>query len=329
MTQIDPRRPATTPNPNASEPQRKQEPPFNWRVSVGMAVGLLVLFGVLFGLRALEIFPPKPGEDPQIAAVRATLAALPTQQAAPAAQPTLAPTPASAAAPLGPIALSTPAATGAAPVLATVASAPTTAPTPMPGQQSATKTQKPSATGTEVETIPTPVATTSAPVIPTVGTGNTATSATETSPTTTGDSPSAQPTPVAINLPADLANAILQGYTNYWTVRVNAMRDPADASIDLGSVMAGSELAGAQRTIAQYRDAGEAFHSDVKHTIWITDATADEAAVVDRYVGNTVFLDPTTKEPLSPQPVVQSFSDRFLLRNIAGTWKVVQEEPEE
>src|SRR6266516_2800268 len=72
MTQIDPRSPkATTRTAEVGEPPRKQEPPFNWRVSVGLAVGLLVLFGVLFGLRALDIFPPKPAEDPQIAADRA------------------------------------------------------------------------------------------------------------------------------------------------------------------------------------------------------------------------------------------------------------------
>lgn len=333
MTQIDPRRPTTTPNPNPGEPQRKQEPSFNWRVSVGMAVGLLVLFGVLFGVRALDIFPPKPAQDPQIAAVRATLTALPTQQAAPAVQSTSAPTSVSGPAPLGPIALSTPGATGVAPAVATVASAPTTAPapapTPAPARQSATQTQTAWATGTQFDTAPTPVATTSALVIPTVGTGNAAISTTEASATTVENSASAQPTPVATNLPADLANAILQGYTNYWTVRVNAMRDPQDASIDLGSVMAESELAGAQKTLAQYRDAGEAFQSDVKHTIWITDATPDEAVVVDRYVGNTVFLDPSTKEPLGSQPVVQSFSDRFLLKKIEGTWKVVQEEPEQ
>lgn len=329
MTQIDPRRPTTTPNPNPGEPQPKQEPSFNWRVSVGMAVGLMVLFGVLFGLRALDIFPPRPAQDPQIAAVRATLTTLPTQQAAPAVQTTRASTPAPAPATLGPIALSTPAATSAAQAVATVASAPTSAATPAPAQQSATQIQTALGTGTQFVTAPTPVATTSALVIPTVGTGNTATSATDASPTAVENSASAQPTPVATNLPADLANAILQGYTNYWTVRVNAMRDPGDASIDLASVMAESELAGAQKTLAQYRDAGEAFQSDVKHTIWITDATPDEAVVVDRYVGNTVFLDPTTKEPLASQPVVQSFSDRFLLKKIDGTWKVVQEEPEQ
>jgi hypothetical protein len=95
--------------------------------------------------------------------------------------------------------------------------------------------------------------------------------AAETNPTLTA----ASPTPVAVNLPADLANAILQGYSNYWTVRLNAIRDPNDTSIDLESVMAGNELIGAQKTLAQYRDAGEAFDTSVKHTVWITNATAD------------------------------------------------------
>src|SRR5437879_11527364 len=126
MTQSDPRNPKTKSRPpDGGEPPRKQDAPFNWRVSVGMAIGLVVLFGVLFGLRALDIFPPKPAEDPQIGAVRATLAALPTQQAAPTVQPTLAPTQASGSAPVGRIALSTPAPTGAAPAVATVGSTPT------------------------------------------------------------------------------------------------------------------------------------------------------------------------------------------------------------
>src|SRR5579859_8270605 len=106
MTQIDPRRPTTTPNPNPGEPQRKQETSFNWRVSVGMVLGLLVLFGVLFGLRALDIFPPKPAEDPQIAAARATLAAVPTLQAVAAVQPTKASTQALAPATSGPVVVS-------------------------------------------------------------------------------------------------------------------------------------------------------------------------------------------------------------------------------
>jgi hypothetical protein len=137
------------------------------------------------------------------------------------------------------------------------------------------------------------------------------------------------PTPVAVNLPADLAQAILDGYSNYWTVRLNAMRDPSDSSIDLESVMAGNELAGAQNTIARYQDEGEAGYGTVHHTIWITNATPDSAVLVDRYTGNITVLDPNTKEPTGADPLVQQLSDRFYLQKIDGVWKVVQEEPEQ
>jgi hypothetical protein len=137
--------------------------------------------------------------------------------------------------------------------------------------------------------------------------------------------PPPQATPVAANLPADLANAILQGYTNYWTVRVNAMRDPSDTSIDLGSVMAGSELVGAQQTIDQYRNAHQAFESDVKHTIWITNATPDNAVIVDQFTATTVRVDPDTKAPLDDSPSVENRTDTFELQHLDGMWKVVDE----
>jgi hypothetical protein len=158
-----------------------------------------------------------------------------------------------------------------------------------------------------------------------VSAANTVSSTTQTSPSATGDSPSAQPTPVAINLPADLANAILQGYTNYWTVRVNAMRDPTDTTIDLGSVMTGDELVGAQKTIDQYRQAHQAFESDVKHTIWITSANADKAVIVDQFTATTLPVDPDTKAPLDANPSVESRTDTFELQHLDGAWKVVDE----
>jgi hypothetical protein len=131
-----------------------------------------------------------------------------------------------------------------------------------------------------------------------------------------------------VYLRADLAQAIMQGYSNYWTVRANAIRDPSDTSIDLESVMAGSELAGAQKTLADFRNEGEAGYSTVKHTIWITDASVDSATIVDRYTATTVVIDPNTKEPTGADPLVQRFSDRFFLSNVDGVWKVVGEEPE-
>jgi hypothetical protein len=68
MTQLDPRNPTTTP-PQPKDhgaSAQKPEPSFNWRVSIGIALGLLILFGVLFGLRAAHIFPPEPTQDSEM-----------------------------------------------------------------------------------------------------------------------------------------------------------------------------------------------------------------------------------------------------------------------
>ncbi len=96
--------------------------------------------------------------------------------------------------------------------------------------------------------------------------------------------------------------------------------------MDLPSVMAGNELVGAQKTLAQYRDAGNAFETHVKHQVWITSATSQDAIVVDQYVANTTRLDPTTKDALDAAPTVEQYSDTFRLQNIDGTWKVVRED---
>jgi hypothetical protein len=268
-----------------------------------MALGLAVLFGVLFGLRALGIFPPRAGQDPEIAAVRATLAAMPTAQPVAEAQPTPAPAETSAAATLEPVVLAT-----AAPT-ATVA--PTLGATPVAAEQLVTAPQGEAAPGQTVQ--------------PTVPAALPASGAAD----DTAQPSAPEPTPVAINLPADLSQAILQGYSNYWTVRLNAIRDPNDASIDLGSVMGSNELIGAQQTIADFRNEGKAGYSTVHHTIWITDVNADSAVIVDRYTATTTPLDPSTQEPTGADPLVEQYADRFFLSNVDGVWKVVREEPEQ
>jgi hypothetical protein len=159
-----------------------------------------------------------------------------------------------------------------------------------------------------------------------------ATPSTPATPTGESDSPSEQPTPPVINIPANLANAILRAYQNYWSVRVNALNNPYDPTIDLASVMAGTELETARQTVAHSRDAGETGVSNVHHQIWITSASSQQAVVVDRYTahGQRVMVDPTTQLPLPGDPVKEdeSYADRFLLQNIDGVWKVVAEEPE-
>jgi hypothetical protein len=124
---------------------------------------------------------------------------------------------------------------------------------------------------------------------------------------------------------ADLAAAIVQGYSNYWLVRVQAQRDPGDDAIDLESVMADNELIGARETLAQYVEAGEAYDTSIKHQIWITSATEDEAVIVDRYTATTSKLDPNTKLPTQANPSVENRTDTFKLHRLDGVWKVVDE----
>jgi hypothetical protein len=268
-----------------------------------MFVGLAILFGVLFGLRALHIFPPEPVQDAEIAAARATQAALGTQEAL-APRPTVAVAGAPQAAP------TTAAATSGAQVRP--ASTPAPAQQPAPAATPEVQTPVPAIVATTQPVIAaTPAPTLEATTAPTVQSNPTAVQA--------------APTPVQASLPADLAAEIVQGYSNYWSVRVQTQRDPTDATVDLEAVMADNELIGARKTLSQYIDAGQAFDISVKHQIWITSATADEAMIVDRYTATTSRLDPATKTPIQANPTVENRTDTFLLRRVGGAWKVVDE----
>jgi len=297
MTQLDPHLPSGAPvPPDDNRPgSPRPEPGFNWRVTVGMLVGLVVLFGVLFGLRALQIFPAEPGQDAVIAAARATQAALGTQEAL-APRPTLGIAGASAGVPT------------AAPTLAppNTAVQPTSAPTPALQQQPATAPQS------APTTLPPPL--TQAPTgAPTV----------QSNPTTV----QAEATPVQATVPADLAAAIVQGYSDYWTVRVKALREPDPTNPDLDTVMAGTELSRAEQLLSGYQQQGTAYRSDVKHQIWITQAGPNTATIVDRYVATSIRVDPTSLEPVNPvaEPNVENLATTFLLQSIGGTWKVIDQ----
>jgi hypothetical protein len=264
-----------------------------------MFVGLAILFGVLFGLRVLHIFPPEPGQDAEIAAARATQAALGTQEAL-APRPTVA--------------------VGSAPAAATSAVQVRPAATPATAQQSAP---------TAAPEVQTPVPITVPTTQPVIAAKPAPTLEATTAPTVQSNPTEVQaaPTPVQANLPADQAAAIVQGYSNYWTVRVNALRDPDPANPDLESVMVGTELSRAQQLLSGYQQQGTAYESDVKHQIWITQASPDVATVVDRYVATSVKVQPTSLEPVTPgsAPNVERLTTTFSLQNIGGTWKVVDQ----
>jgi hypothetical protein len=144
-------------------------------------------------------------------------------------------------------------------------------------------------------------------------------------------SPEAKPTPVQVAISPELAKEILQGYSDYWSVRVLATRDPSDSSLNLEGVMAGTELARAQQVLADYRQQGKAYVTDIRHQIWITQATSNEAAISDAYIAASLRIDPDSKEPLNADtgPSIENLQTTFLLEKIDGSWKVTDEQGEQ
>lgn len=294
------RTPSTAPPGESGRPPA--EPPYPWRLFVGMLIAIVLggaVLALLLGVNPLTFQRLGPPAQPTTIATAQPVVG--TTVAAATVAPAIAPTvPLSitlSAPTIIPTQASTPAA-GAAPV-----AAPTLVPI-VTAQAPSVPATAAAAPGAFAE--PTIAARSGVTSVPTV---------------------QAESTPVQAAVSPELAAAILQGYDNYWSVRVRAMGDPTNANVDLESVMVGDELQTAAKTLAQYREAGEAFQATVDHQIWITRATPDEASVVDWFSGKSIKVDPTTKEPLSSEPIIEHFTSTFLLRNFGGTWKVVGQAP--
>ena len=296
------------PDSGAGEPQTPAggEPPYRWRTFFIWAAGIVLLFGVLIALRDLHIFPRPAGDDPEIVAAKATQQALMTAEVL-KPRPTVAPTRAPAVAPTAQATRATSAPT----------SQPALAPTVQPTAAAAVAAAQPA-----TAMIPT-VAAPSLPAAPTPGGAGAAApeSTVGALPATSGqDSPTQAPA-----IDPHLAAQVLQAYQRYWAVRLHAMDDPFAPDLNLDSVMAGDELEGARRSVAQYQDEGEAYQTQVDHHAEPKYITDKEALIVDQYQTSAVKLDPQTKEPIDGQPLTEQRTEAFLLQQIGGAWKVVGE----
>jgi len=201
--------------------------------------------------------------------------------------------------------------TGVAP--AGLTPVPTTAPT----AESAPRATTGPAVVTLAPTTPaTPQPTTGALVAPT-------TVRTETVPGAQVD-----PTPAVLSaVDANLANTVVDAYIRYWDVRAHATGDPFASGLDadLAGVMAGTELAKAQQSVADFRADGKVYLVHVDHQIQLKRATSQEALIVDQFTSTARRIDPDTSLPVESQPLIEHRTDAFLLRPIDGTWKVVDE----
>jgi hypothetical protein len=137
-----------------------------------------------------------------------------------------------------------------------------------------------------------------------------------------------EPTPAVPNgVDPGLADSVVDAYIRYWDARAKATGDPLaqDLDAELVGVMAGTELAKAQQSVADFRADGRVYLVHVDHQIQLQRATPQEALVVDEFTSTARKIDPNTRVPVDSPPVVEHRKDAFLLRPIDGIWKVVDE----
>jgi hypothetical protein len=287
-------------------------PPYNWRATLWLVVGMLIFIGVM-GVFMHAI--PTPFTQPAPTAI-------PTPRPTPRPavtepRPTPAPTP-------GPYSLAT-----------LMASQPTAVPTRV-GQAQKPPTPGPYSLATLFATQPVAVQTalarsqptTVAPAVqPAPAVQSTAAASVPSAPTVrpTGGpilAPTQEATPIVA---PTLAAEILAAYQRYWEVS-----DDALATLDgshLAEVMDGPELVATQAYLNQLQSQNKAAVGPADHAITIVSATSDDAVIHDKVVDHSLFIDPTTREVLPPdqQGARTEIDGTYYLRKVDGVWKVVGE----
>jgi len=314
-------RPQKVGPPDGSNGQRPLSPaprPYNWRATVGLIVGIVVVagaMGVFMRVIPTPFTQPAPTSAPSVRPTAQPAAAPIAPTTAPVAAPTPAATDFVRNQPATVAPAAQPTAPAGAPATVGLVIGPLTAPTAQPtdSEQSQPATVAPA-------TQPTPASTT----VPQPTPVPTAVPATE---------PTAAPT--LIDQPATAAAvdpalqaAILDAYDRYWQVRDDALATLDGSHLD--EVMSGEELVAAETYLDQLRSQGRAGRPNVEHSITLVSATSDAAEIQDRIIDRGFFVDATTQEPLPPdQQAAQPETEivgTYLLRNIDGVWKVTAEE---
>jgi hypothetical protein len=120
---------------------------------------------------------------------------------------------------------------------------------------------------------------------------------------------------------------VLDAYLNYFQVSGQALYnlDPAP----LSAVAADRELQGLTDSIEQDRRQGRALKTNVKHNVLVVRVEGDDAELVDTYDDSSIWVDPSTKQPLPGEvapatpDVAPVVSIKYQLHRFDGLWKVV------
>jgi hypothetical protein len=125
----------------------------------------------------------------------------------------------------------------------------------------------------------------------------------------------------------ELSAEVSAAYLHYWQVVSDSSLslDPSH----LGDVTAGDQLAALQKNLDEDKAAGRAIRMDIQHNFVVVSASPTEAEVADRSRDLSIWVDPTSGDPLPGQvqpaspdqaPEVDAVLD---LQKIDGQWKVV------
>ena len=120
----------------------------------------------------------------------------------------------------------------------------------------------------------------------------------------------------------------MDAYLNYWKVSGQALYNLDPAPLDAVAAD-GKTLPGFTKSIDAGSAAGPRHKTDVKHNALVVSVEGDDAELVDNYADSSIWVDPTTKQPLPGQvapaspDVAPVVSIKYQLHRFDGVWKVV------
>ena len=116
---------------------------------------------------------------------------------------------------------------------------------------------------------------------------------------------------------SDVTNA----YLRYWQVYSDAVLN-LDSS-HLGEVLDGQALGWVSDEIAGLKKQGKSAKIDVQHRYAVVRMNDTSATLVDDYVSRSVYLDPTTRQPMARTDPPTNVEQSFEFQKISGVWKIV------
>jgi hypothetical protein len=134
--------------------------------------------------------------------------------------------------------------------------------------------------------------------------------------------------PISIDDPA-AEQDVLNAYSAYWQTQADAFYD-LDAS-GLDAVADGRALEGLRESINEDRSLGRALDTNVQLSPLVVRVQGDDAEIVDVYKNSSLWIDPTTKQPLPGQAapaspdVAPTVSKLYRLHRVDGVWKVTRD----